>query len=166
LGVFLTIFEPKIIKLNKGFVISANKTLAFLSKSEFKTKGKQVINDFYTTFDSNKLLNEGLLARADKDTLSITILPTMNCNLKCSYCFVDGGETKQKLSFNNSKYIIDQLIKEYPNIKKINVFFAGGGEPLLNFKLMAKIINYILKVGLMPTVRIVTNGTKILNHLN
>jgi len=82
--------------------------------------------------------------------LTINMLITSNCNLKCGICSAKG-------LMNNNDQLSSQQIKGF--IKKIKifspVFFIGGGEPFMRediFEVMAEIKNNNLRYG------IVTNG--------
>ena len=79
---------------------------------------------------------------------------TDSCNLKCKYCvygdFYTGyeGGTSRMMSFHNAKAVIDFLINIWntgvPQAEKPFVGFGFyGGEPLLNFKLIKQIIEYV-----------------------
>lgn len=66
------------------------------------------------------------------------------CNLKCKYCFADEGSYHGKnslMSFEVGKKSIDFLIRNSGNRKNLEVDFFGG-EPLLNFDVVKKIVDY------------------------
>lgn len=91
-----------------------------------------------------------------KSDLSLVIIPTMLCNLKCSYCFVQ----KQVKNVCMSKETIDKIIHLIgANNGKYSVEWFGG-EPTLSVDLMnyfyseANKKNYINKFSLL-----ITNGT-------
>jgi uncharacterized protein len=160
----MSIYEPKIIKLSNSVVVTGNKTLIFLSDEEFKNKKIQVLEQVKNSF--NSIDDNGLQFRADKETLSVTIIPTTDCNLRCVYCYADGGCEKLYLNFEDVKKFIDQLHTFYSDCNKINVYFAGGGEPLLNFNLIKETIDYIHSVNLKPSIRIVTNGILVKKYFD
>lgn len=65
---------------------------------------------------------------------SMIINPTLNCNLRCWYCY----ETHQKMPMMNAdtlraiKSLIDRKVNN-PELKGLNISFFGG-EPLLGFR--------------------------------
>ena len=66
---------------------------------------------------------------------------TERCNLKCTYCYVGAGENQVEYMKPETAYrIIDEFLamcpNEHPNIT------MHGGEPLLDFSLVEKIVNY------------------------
>ena len=66
------------------------------------------------------------------------------CNLKCKYCFAQEGSYHGKnslMSFEVGKQAIDFLIRNSGNRKNLEVDFFGG-EPLLNFDVVKKIVEY------------------------
>jgi len=107
----------------------------------------------------------GLPFRADDNTLSITVVPTLSCNLRCVYCYSDGGDHRTRLSFDFARNTIDCLLRRYPETTHANLFFAGGGEPLLSFPLMQQITEYLGKRRTISQLRLVTNGTLVPQHL-
>ncbi len=67
-----------------------------------------------------------------------------DCNLKCEYCFADGGEyhqIRQLMSFEVGKAAIDFLIAHSGKRRNLEIDFFGG-EPLLNFEVVKQIVEY------------------------
>ncbi|NNU78605.1 radical SAM protein [Clostridium estertheticum] len=95
---------------------------------------------------------------------------TEDCNLRCKYCYLSEAydytrnRTSKRMTFDIAKKALDyyfRLIEEYryrkPN-KKANINFFGG-EPLIEFDLMKKVVDYAKKHA--PTevnFNITTNG--------
>ncbi|MDO9035305.1 MAG: 4Fe-4S cluster-binding domain-containing protein [Methanoregula sp.] len=86
--------------------------------------------------------------------LQLTLGVTEDCNLKCKYCiYSDTYEysrkpSKNKMDFNTAKKALDYYLsltdegRRYnPNIKPAIGFY--GGEPLLNFDLIKKCVDYL-----------------------
>ncbi len=93
------------------------------------------INDI---IDYNRCKKTGL------DTLSLIL--TDQCNLKCKYCYEGSSSISPKyMSFETALKAVDILLDEARadgKRKSINFF---GGEPLLNFKVIEKIVTVILE---------------------
>jgi uncharacterized protein len=75
---------------------------------------------------------------------------TQQCNLRCKYCVYGGGylyrrnHTTGAMSFETAKKAIDYIYNIIKHRKKREIYFGFyGGEPLLNFKLIKKIVRYI-----------------------
>lgn len=67
-----------------------------------------------------------------------------DCNLKCEYCFAEEGEYGGKrayMSFETAKKAIDFVIKNSGTRNNIEVDLFGG-EPLMDFELIKKIVAY------------------------
>lgn len=80
---------------------------------------------------------------------SIDILISEDCNLACKYCFVKNGQYHGKsdlMELNVGEKTIDFLIQKSGNRKDMFVCFFGG-EPLLNFGIIKKLIPYALEKG-------------------
>ena len=73
----------------------------------------------------------------NKNINKLKIAITTACNLTCEYCFVK--KTNRDMDFVTAKKAIDLLIKSKGNDKMLSIY---GGEPLLNFKLIEKMIPY------------------------
>jgi uncharacterized protein len=84
------------------------------------------------------------------------------CNLSCAYCFANQGNYGVK---KYSKLIEEKVIKRIPEVlsafSAIRSIAFFGGEPLLAYKYIEKIIKEIEKIGNFE-LNIITNGT-ILN---
>ena len=91
-----------------------------------------------------------------KYTLSIT----QQCNLACGYCYI----TKRPavMSLDMARKIVDFLFRHAGSEQKINIGFFGG-EPLLEFGLLAEITKLIehhpAATGRRIELAVVTNGT-------
>jgi len=69
---------------------------------------------------------------------------THDCNLRCEYCFASQGTYKGEkafLSFETGKKAFDYLVKNSGNRKNLEVDFFGG-EPLMNFDVIKKLVDY------------------------
>ncbi|CDX00148.1 Radical SAM domain protein [Desulfitobacterium hafniense] len=68
---------------------------------------------------------------------------TQSCNLRCIYCYGDGGEYGAGGSMDSvtAKQAVDWLLTWSGNMKKIHLGFFGG-EPFINFPLMKTTVDY------------------------
>lgn len=94
-----------------------------------------------------------------KSTLSIT----HNCNLGCAYCYA-GKKFKKDMSLETAKKAVDLSFKS-SSIDDLIEFGFFGGEPLLKFDLIRKIVAYIREKEQQQLravrMQITTNGTLI-----
>lgn len=89
--------------------------------------------------------------------LSLTLAPTTNCNFACPYCY---EKTKPNRTMNDSVIAsLVQFINEHTTVKTISIVWYGG-EPLLAFPLIKKIVERINAGCKAKLVRqeIVSNG--------
>ncbi|MBL6956671.1 MAG: nif11-like peptide radical SAM maturase [Chlorobium phaeobacteroides] len=79
---------------------------------------------------------------------NIALFITQNCNLACTYCYGKEGGYGSSGHMNSAtaRKAIDWLIKQSGDIKTLGVAFFGG-EPLLNFSLMKKVVEYARQRG-------------------
>jgi len=94
-----------------------------------------------------------------------------DCNMKCKYCFADGGSYSSEPGFMSSEAAskaVDFFYKRFNYINEIKFF---GGEPLLNIsvikdtceKITDLFLNKVIKK--MPLFKVVTNGTLINDNI-
>lgn len=124
------------------------------------------INNIYKF--ANKQFEESqqpIKVRKPKNQINSIIFPISGtCNLKCDYCFarVDDNFVFKSANNEEAKSIIDYLFLNQ-KLQECDICFFGG-EPLLNFKTIKFVLDYIRenyynkKIGFSIT----TNGT-ILN---
>lgn len=100
------------------------------------------------------------------DCLSSMILQvTQQCNLRCKYCAYSGAyynrtHNSARMSFETAKQAIDFLLARSHESDHVHVGFYGG-EPLLEFDLIKRCVDYIKKSveGRTVTFGITTNAT-------
>lgn len=72
-----------------------------------------------------------------------------DCNLRCKYCFADTGAFSHERSLMSEevgKKAIDFVIRNSGNRRNIEIDFFGG-EPLMNFEVVKKIVAYADEQG-------------------
>lgn len=90
---------------------------------------------------------------------------TNKCNLRCKYCYANGGSYKSEegiMTQQVAKQALDLFFGEADSIGLVQLF---GGEPTLNMPLIKYICEYIKKENAKreqkTQIGIVTNGTNI-----
>lgn len=69
---------------------------------------------------------------------TLGILVTEKCNFNCKYCFYRDNRSKSDLKFDDVKKTLDILFMS----SKFNMISFFGGEPLLRYDLIKKIVKY------------------------
>lgn len=89
------------------------------------------------------------------------------CNLNCEYCFASQGNfhgERAVMSFEVGKRALDFLIENSGSRKNLEVDFFGG-EPLMNFEVVKKLVSYARSVEKAKNKRfrftLTTNGVLI-----
>jgi uncharacterized protein len=99
-------------------------------------------------------------SRSAKNSLNLTIAPTMACNFACGYCFQGLNKPTKKMSLDVQDAII-AFIKAKTDLKSLNVVWYGG-EPLMGkesiFKLSDILIAYCDKNQINYSAGIVSNA--------
>jgi uncharacterized protein len=101
----------------------------------------------------------------------ITLHISNDCNLRCKYCYADGGSynlSRNLMSIETAQSFIDFCAQHFDSIGTIAFF---GGEPLMNIDVMEYICDTMSehteqgKIKQRPDFGIITNGTIINGRL-
>lgn len=102
---------------------------------------------------------------------SLVLQVTQNCNLRCEYCVYSGSyhnrvHSNKRMSFEMAKRGIDFLIKHSKDCNAIHIGFYGG-EPLLEFDLIHKCMQYASEKGYGKKIyfNLTTNGTLLTKEM-
>jgi uncharacterized protein len=93
--------------------------------------------------------------------VTAVLLLTSRCNLRCTYCYADGGQRAvQDLSLSLARTAIDLVCRNaiaqgYPYFELI---FHGGGEPVQAWKTVQQAVAYARGKELPCHISMVTNG--------
>ncbi len=108
--------------------------------------------------------------RYDPSILSVTILTTYACNLKCSYCFQEGLHSPSPMGPETSRKVIRWISEKLRSLSPLRVELVFyGGEPLLNPKAIRIISKEIFEItrsmGIQLNISIITNGVLLARQL-
>ena len=95
---------------------------------------------------------------------SLCLMVAQDCNLRCKYCFGDGGSYGGKraiMSEEVGRAAVDYIIEHSGNRKHCEIDFFGG-EPLMNFKTVKAVTEYVRRrekeTGKIFKLTLTTNG--------
>ncbi|MCL2112261.1 MAG: radical SAM protein [Clostridiales bacterium] len=146
--------------------------------------GKEALLSETEIGDINKLRDQGLLETKrpirmkhplsdrmgyylSKKIEGISLQVTQDCNFRCHYCPYSQGENsstrkhaKRSMPFEIAKKGIDFIQCRSRDAEKVRISFYGG-EPLLEFELIRKIVSYSKNVfeGKPVSYNLTTNGS-------
>lgn len=115
-------------------------------------------------FEVEKLKEKLLKMKYSSDSLVITILTNMDCNLGCKYCHEYGLMDHKFLGDHQIEKINTWIAKQLESgkYKYVTIYFYGG-EPTLNLPAIEKIANQVKKFSRANNVKydftMSTNGT-------
>lgn len=173
------------VKTPKGRVgyCTMNESFVYLKEGEYNKIFEKPINNSFKADDetSKKLIEAGFLIPDDKDEFAelmeehqkevimsavydLTLLPTLDCNLRCWYCF-----EKHIVGSRLSEDVQNKIINHIKSVFSKNSYLSHlsvelfGGEPLLYFKeelypLLLKVKSYIESIGKSVSFFFVTNA--------
>lgn len=110
---------------------------AFEEISDLKESGLLFTEDIYEEYS-------GDLRKRETVVKALCLHIAHDCNLSCKYCFAGEGEyhgDRALMSFDIGKRALDFLIENSGNRVNLEVDFFGG-EPLLNFDVVKKLVEY------------------------
>ncbi|MFX1366446.1 MAG: radical SAM protein [Promethearchaeota archaeon] len=130
-----------------------------------KKIAKLLINGGFIVLENISELNiikKRFFSPPNPKTFYLTIIPTLNCNLRCTYCY------QRHLDISMSQEVCRAIIKEIKrriksqNIKVLKVEWYGG-EPLLKLGLIKNlsrnIMNLVKENNIFYEASLVSNGT-------
>jgi uncharacterized protein len=96
--------------------------------------------------------------------VNMSLFLTQSCNLRCVYCYGEGGEygTGGSMDEKTAFQAVDWMVEQSGKIRKLHIGFFGG-EPLLRFPLLKAIVGYaekkVAEAGKIPAFHGTTNAT-------
>lgn len=111
--------------------------------------------------EDEELKLQGRLMRFANNQINLTIAPTLNCNMRCPYCY------EEKKNINMNELIENDIVKfvkkmyEDRKFKYMSITWYGG-EPLLSvdtiFRLSEKFILFCNEKGIKYDAGMISNG--------
>lgn len=163
-------FKPEVISFFQNYDYSIIKKIARILKPDQiylykKSYYEDLIQKKTEISDENFLINK-------YEKISVfTINLTERCNLQCKYCFFSGDNTfkrehsSRSIDFDKVRTIVDFLAPRMQKARRPNINFYGG-EPLLEFDLMKRIVDYVkARLGNKILLTLTTNGTLITDRI-
>lgn len=138
---------------------------------EFQFLKELYLNKYFNSMEYHKFEVNEKPSVYDGISSHIILITTEDCNLRCKYCvysdFYKDKKTysNKKMTFEVAKKALDliityhnkKVIRGYKDILKVNFY---GGEPLLNFDVVKKVVEYLNEMGLSNVEYLITtNGT-------
>ncbi len=71
--------------------------------------------------------------------LKLTVIPNLDCNFACTYCYEGDMKGKLFMSERNAEYLLDFIKDKFTSGKKVFNMNFHGGEPLLSIDLVKSI---------------------------
>lgn len=165
----LDVNSNHIVKVNKNiFDYFDNNDESFLSDNDKMILDKLVNQGLFAKIDAFELehgMSKNLQDLLDNNLHSITLQVTQNCNFRCEYCAYSGSyinrvHSNKRMTWDTAKQAIDFLHSHSRDAQKISIAFYGG-EPVLEFELIKKVVEYVSSKFMDKVVRynMTTNAT-------
>jgi uncharacterized protein len=145
----------KILKKSNDFKFNSKKRRDLRDNLK---KGGFIIEDEDDEFAFLKLRNR--IGRFNTSSFGLTIVPTLNCNFNCSYCY-EGEKKKINMNEKVEKALVKLVRERTKNVKRFGVTWYGG-EPTLKIeqivRLSKKFKEICKKNGCSYSAGMVSNG--------
>lgn len=126
------------------------------STNEFQKLESNLMKIENSLFTINENLNHEVGESTHKVS-TLTLNTTRKCNLKCTYCFENEiFRNNIDMDFKTAQKAIDTFFVDITS--NYSIVFTGG-EPLLNYKLIKKIVEYVESKKIKVIYKIKTNAT-------
>lgn len=163
--VLFNTFNGSCLKIEKDVVLTLKKQdISLLEQDDlelFKKTGILIPDNVDEDRILSYMLNQ---ERYNANFVSATILLTMECNLRCTYCFQGHDNRSIAIDINKADSIVEFLTKMamLKRSKHIAVILFGG-EPLVNidmgYYILSKVKAFCEENGMTYSSSIITNGT-------
>jgi uncharacterized protein len=139
----------------KDYAKSGVLTKGLVEVKEELIQAKVIIEEHEEKDVLNELRYRYYLNSFNKDSLMLTVAPTIDCNFDCFYCYEDNKE--QSFSEDTENDLINFIDSYEKNIALSITWY--GGEPLMNFDSIERCWDRITKMGFKNISHsIITNG--------
>ncbi|MBO6232968.1 MAG: radical SAM protein [Clostridia bacterium] len=101
--------------------------------------------------------------------MTVVLIPTYGCNLKCEYCYEGCITNTNDYSKLNVETVIEAILKIKEGFKYESVSFVMlGGEPISgkNLKWFESFFSDFRKTGVSYEVNCISNGVNVINSIN
>ncbi|MCU7937475.1 MAG: radical SAM protein [Candidatus Thiodiazotropha sp. (ex Dulcina madagascariensis)] len=152
-GMVLTLTEAEALAL-KGYARGEPMAVIARDLSVSESFCEEIIHSVRDRIGKKKVYH-----RPFEDVSSLLLLVAEGCNMACTYCY--GQYHRNDVS--------EKIMDEKTAIKALDVGYAAGargvgffgGEPLINFDVIEKVVGHAEKNGMDITWGITTNGTLV-----
>lgn len=121
-------------------------------KEKYDTQAiKESYNELYNLYKANMLFSSDDYAeiaktvKQDAPVKALCLHVAHDCNMRCSYCFASTGDFNQHkrtlMSEEVARKAIDFVLEKSADRQNIEIDFFGG-EPLMNFDVVKKTVDY------------------------
>lgn len=138
---------------------------ADLEASKLDFLDRCLINNFVIPADADereRIKEKFLSVKTGKQSLTMTILPTLSCNFNCNYCFEGADKKSSIMNAKTQDGVMHWLESNCTELQNLNVTWFGG-EPTLGMDvirgLSRRMIDLCTKKGIAYKASIITNGS-------
>ncbi|MDE2144409.1 MAG: radical SAM protein [Patescibacteria group bacterium] len=151
-----------IAEVNPG---EKNEVAAYLDSPSFDIKGlSKIVSGLNPERLNSRPVTDEARIEGKFHPTAVMLFPTLDCQLRCTYCYSSGGSRKTSMENEIAKVAIDYVADNATEagIKNCGLELHGGGEPTKNWFVSEFAITRLEDIcehkGLSPFVSLATNG--------
>lgn len=122
--------------------------------------GGYIVEDDKSQYE--QIVHQNQEGKHSKKTLSLTVAPTLACNLRCIYCYE--RHSKEKMSEQVQDALVELTKRRLQKNGILNMTWYGG-EPLLEFGIISNLSRRLIELceerNATYMANIITNGLKL-----
>lgn len=142
-----------------------DKDLWFDNEKLFIVRGQANKKIYEKNYDAYPECNQKQSNKSSNNSFNpkLIYMSSLACNLKCKYCYAEGGaygkEHRERFfTYENYVKTYKYFFEKYGGIHSINFF---GGEPLLNFNVIKRFVEYIYQSYDKKCIHQISFGTNL-----
>lgn len=155
----LLIIDYKLFEILRSYDVEIDR-LQFIHPEFYAALLKDGMIVKYDVDETLEIINSWKSEDSNQSEIKLTINPTLQCNLRCWYCYEDhsGSSLMSQETVDAVKLMIGRLLSSEATEKLVLDFF--GGEPLLYFKeVVAPLINHAHDCSKVSSKKLVISFT-------
>lgn len=138
------IYAPLAGKLSLVNKAAARETLLYAQNPQSSLESpiiRELIDSGY--FEDEALPEIDVFEEFDYRPVEVTLFPTEQCNLRCTYCYARAAAEGVKLSWEIAKAAIEFVFDNAKDQKSgVSLLFHGGGEPTQGWPLIERALDF------------------------
>lgn len=142
-------YSNEFLRVDNGLMVDGHIANEYIEQLR---KGSEVFVPYSfpeLSISKNKSLREKITCKLNRQIVQVCFITTENCNLRCKYCVYSGAydnrrhhNASHKMTWETAQKVLNDLFSS----SSINTISFYGGESLIEYRLIKKIVEYVYDV--------------------